>query len=75
VTNWVRLRQKLAGRVVYGLEESRRGRIAMDGSAPDRDEWEQDADWDRAAQREFPLLPVVVGIAVLLLLLVIFRPA
>lgn len=47
----------------------------MDGPAPDRDEWERDPDWDQAMRREFPLLPVVIGIAVLLLLLVIFRPA
>jgi hypothetical protein len=47
----------------------------MEGSAPDRDEWEREKDWEDAGQREFPLLPVVLIIAVLLLLLVILRPA
>ncbi len=45
----------------------------MDGSAPQRDEWERE-EWEQAGQREFPLLPVVIVIAALLLLLVILRP-
>jgi hypothetical protein len=45
----------------------------MDGSAPELDEWERE-EWERAGEREFPLLPVVIAIAALLLLLVILRP-
>jgi hypothetical protein len=47
----------------------------MDGPAPERDDWERDADWEQATRREFPLLPIVIGIAALLLLLVILRPS
>lgn len=47
----------------------------MDGSMPEQDDWEQDRDWEQTGQREFPLLPVVLAIAALLLLLVIMRPA
>lgn len=47
----------------------------MDGSAPERDDWEREPDWEQAARRDFPLLPVIISIAVFLLLIVILRPS
>jgi hypothetical protein len=45
----------------------------MDRAAPQRDELERDSDWEQAAREDFPLLPIVIGIALALLLLVILR--
>jgi hypothetical protein len=45
----------------------------MDGSTPERQDWERDAEWERATRRDFPLLPIVIGIALALLLLLILR--
>lgn len=45
----------------------------MDGSTPERRDWEQDPEWEQATHRDFPLLPIVIGIALALLLLVILR--
>lgn len=46
----------------------------MNDSAPEREDWERERDWEQAGQRDFPLLPVVVAIAALLLLLIMLRP-
>jgi hypothetical protein len=46
----------------------------VDGSAPKRDDWERERDWEQAGRREVPLLPVVIAIAALLLFLVMLRP-
>jgi hypothetical protein len=47
----------------------------MEGPAPEGNDWERDREWEQATRREFPLLPIVIGIAALLLLLVILRPS
>ena len=45
----------------------------MDGAAPEREEGERDTEWERATREDFPLLPVVIGIALALLLLAMLK--
>ena len=45
----------------------------MDGSMPERDDWEQDGDWEEAERGDYTLLPLVTGVALLLLVLILLR--